>query len=647
MTSFRKTLTTALFTFPALSGAADHRLNMDELVVHGSAIEETLPQELSSYGSELEVIEREQLDSTGVSDVGQALQGAVPGLFLNPKTGRGDYSDVSIQGSRSEDVLWLVDGVRINNRLFGSTSPLDSISTHMIERIEVLKGGQGLFYGTQAVAGVINIVLRQPSGEPQGELTGAVGTLNDRRLAGHVSDGNHHSRWLVFGEHDQSDGYRPYRDGAWQDDARRQKRGFNRSSYGGRYRLDAGEGRSLNALFIRNDVEADFPRPANNFKSVNDREEHVVSLKWDHQVTEQTGYFLKGYFHDWWTDYTRLGMDADSNVSVIDDRNEWGFEDYGLNLTGRHTLDNGSEILGGVDYQRYRGKDEVMDIASQSEEVTAGFVQFRPRLAFSPSTNLAIGARYNHADFGGDQSIWNISLGQPLPAGMNLGASLGTNFRLPSADELFRVTDDGADGNEDLEPEKSLNANAAVSGSLGASLQWRLGGFYREIEDLIGREDGEFINTDDTTRVRGGEAGFAVSWGSGWRFDANATYAKARNKGDSEQVDDIPEWFANASLHWDGTDRGWQLEARHTGDIATTAGAFGKQSYGNETLLDASAWLEFGRDSANRLTLRVENLTDKAYANDVSNAETPEGNDFLYDTLGAPRNAQLEYSRRF
>jgi len=41
--------------------------------------------------------------------------------------------DISIQGSRTEDVLWLVDGVRINNRLFGGTTPLDSISTPMIE----------------------------------------------------------------------------------------------------------------------------------------------------------------------------------------------------------------------------------------------------------------------------------------------------------------------------------------------------------------------------------------------------------------------------------------------------------------------------------------------------------------------------------
>jgi vitamin B12 transporter len=57
------------------------------------------------------------------------------------------------------DVLWLVDGVRINNRIFNDTSP-DALPANMIERIEVLKGGESLFYGTQGVAGAINIGLQ-------------------------------------------------------------------------------------------------------------------------------------------------------------------------------------------------------------------------------------------------------------------------------------------------------------------------------------------------------------------------------------------------------------------------------------------------------------------------------------------------------
>ncbi len=59
--------------------------------------------------------------------------------------GQFSYADVSPQGSRSGDVLWLVDGVRVNNRLYSGTLPLDTLPAHMIDRIEVLEGGQGRF----------------------------------------------------------------------------------------------------------------------------------------------------------------------------------------------------------------------------------------------------------------------------------------------------------------------------------------------------------------------------------------------------------------------------------------------------------------------------------------------------------------------
>ncbi|KAA8983436.1 TonB-dependent receptor [Halospina sp. K52047b] len=632
---------------PVSALGADHHMALDELVVQGSALEETLPSELSDYGAELEVIDAQELERTGISDVGQALQGNVPGIYLSPKTGRGDYADIAIQGSRSQDVLWLVDGVRINNRLFGSTSPLDSISTHMVERIEILKGGQGLFYGTQAVAGVVNIVLRKPEKDSGGTLTGAIGSLGDRRLAGHVSNRNDYGRWLVFGEHDHSDGYQPYRDTALQDSARRQKRGFTRSSYGGRYQLDAGTGQSLNVLVLRNDVEADFSRASNNFKAVNDRDEHIVSLKWDHQVNEQNGYFIKAYWHDWWTDYTRLNMDADRNITLISDRAEWGFDDYGINLTGRHTTDDGSQLLGGVDYQRYQGEDYSLRIDGKTEAVTAGFVQYRPHLSFSPSTHLALGARYNHSNFADDHSIWNISLKQPLSRDLNLKASVGTNFRLPSAFEMFVIDEDFPAGNENLEPEESINSNVSLTGHFGRPVEWHLGGFYREIDNLITVQDGQYANSNRTVRVHGAEAMLNLGGDRGWQLDLNATWADAREGGSDEQIADIPEWHANATLSWQGNDQGWQLNARHTGEVATTTADIGRQSYGDHTLLSASAWRQFGADGAHRITLRLENLRDRQYANGVAQATPSKSDPYRLETLGPPRNVQLEYSRSF
>ena len=67
--------------------------------------------------------------------------------------GLGQFSTVSIRGSSAEQVLVLLDGVRLNTGGGGSvdfsTIPLDSI-----ERIEVIRGGGTTLYGSDAIGGV-------------------------------------------------------------------------------------------------------------------------------------------------------------------------------------------------------------------------------------------------------------------------------------------------------------------------------------------------------------------------------------------------------------------------------------------------------------------------------------------------------------
>ena len=78
-------------------------------------------------GVRLQTITSAQIQNGGYYDVGQALQALVPGLFLTPKAGPFDYVTASLEGSRTNEILWLVDGVRISNRLYNGTTPLDTI----------------------------------------------------------------------------------------------------------------------------------------------------------------------------------------------------------------------------------------------------------------------------------------------------------------------------------------------------------------------------------------------------------------------------------------------------------------------------------------------------------------------------------------
>ena len=88
----------------------------------------------------------------------QALQMLVPGLYVAPKSGAFDYVNVSLLGSRTQ--RGAVHGRRRAHRqpaLHHAPRRSTRCPSSMIERIEVLKGGQGLYYGTQAVGGIINV----------------------------------------------------------------------------------------------------------------------------------------------------------------------------------------------------------------------------------------------------------------------------------------------------------------------------------------------------------------------------------------------------------------------------------------------------------------------------------------------------------
>ena len=143
---------------PAQSAQA---AEIEEIVILRNRLEETIPQDLARYGNRVEVITAERVEQGGFIDITQTLQMLVPGLHFRPKNGQFDYFEASLQASRHSEILWLIDGVRIINRLYNGTSPLNTVPGHMVERIEVPKGGPGIFYGTQSVEGVVNIVTKR------------------------------------------------------------------------------------------------------------------------------------------------------------------------------------------------------------------------------------------------------------------------------------------------------------------------------------------------------------------------------------------------------------------------------------------------------------------------------------------------------
>lgn len=133
----------------------------------------------------VDVIGREQLESAGVTEVGQALQMLEPSFNFS-RTFVSDGTDIirpaTLRGLGPDQVLVLVNGKRRHQQALvnvqqsvgrGSAgTDINAIPIAAIERIEVLRDGAAAQYGSDAISGVINIVLKRRTGETSVSLDG-------------------------------------------------------------------------------------------------------------------------------------------------------------------------------------------------------------------------------------------------------------------------------------------------------------------------------------------------------------------------------------------------------------------------------------------------------------------------------------------
>ncbi len=144
---------------------------MNPVVVAGSNI--PTPEVAAEAGfSPLVIIDRPRIDATGLQTLGEVLQsmtisndGAVP-LSNNAAGTAISASSTSIHGLGPDATLVLIDGHRVANFPEGDEGTvafvdLNTIPLFAVDRVEVLKDGASAIYGADAVAGVVNIVLRK------------------------------------------------------------------------------------------------------------------------------------------------------------------------------------------------------------------------------------------------------------------------------------------------------------------------------------------------------------------------------------------------------------------------------------------------------------------------------------------------------
>ncbi len=149
---------------------------ISEVFIHGKFLD--LP--VTKVSENITVINREEIRSSPATSVEEVLA-QITGFDIRRRGGNGVQADISLRGSSFEQVLILVNGVRMNDSQTGHNSMSVPFDLASVERIEVIKGPAARRFGQNAYAGVINIVTK-PAAEDTATVSASGGDFGTYSL---------------------------------------------------------------------------------------------------------------------------------------------------------------------------------------------------------------------------------------------------------------------------------------------------------------------------------------------------------------------------------------------------------------------------------------------------------------------------------
>ncbi|WP_417621847.1 TonB-dependent receptor plug domain-containing protein [Parasphingorhabdus sp.] len=154
-----------------------------EIIVTATGI----AQNIDETGIAVSVITEAHIRDQQAVSIADVLQ-ELPGVNVTQSGGLGAQTSVRIRGAESDQTLVLINGIRVND----PSSPdgafdFGNLTAGNIERVEVLRGANGVTWGSQAVGGVVNVTTKSPTEDPTFYAQGEYGARDTVRLVSNAS----------------------------------------------------------------------------------------------------------------------------------------------------------------------------------------------------------------------------------------------------------------------------------------------------------------------------------------------------------------------------------------------------------------------------------------------------------------------------
>jgi vitamin B12 transporter len=593
-----------------LAFAEDGQSNIENVIVSGARLE-------NAQAAQSTVLELEDIKRRSPASAADLLRNNV-GIDLIQPSGPGGVTELFIRGAESNFTVVSIDGIRVNDTTNsrGGGFDLSSLNPDSILRVEIMRGPLSATFGSDALAGAVNIVTRnaQSSAPVSGRIE--VGSEDYRRAYASLSAGDAEglsgtatlayldSGEPVQGSSSENTSFNAQLDYVTDGGARldtslrvseRERTAYPASSGGPR----------LAASDALEFAESDD-------LSVGARWRQALSENWnldfqlnhfDREETVDTPAIAPGV----------VGSPVPAMVSESELQRDrvTGFASYDFSAK--------AQLAFGLDFEREDGdSDTVLDFGFP---VPAGFELSRDtQAAFAElnfeseqGINLFLSTRYDDVEGADSQNSSKIALAYKPRGGMTrFGVNWGGAFKMPS----FYALGDALVGNTELEPETSTSSELFVEQFLFDG-KWRLSGalFDSDYQNLI---DFDFMTFSMVNRGEITISGIELE--SVWRVSPNLELGAHVTQTDydldeGENLDGRPELRGGLFGEWRSASWSARAHAYHSGERSSSSNATGQVELDAYTRVDAVLVHSISRQLD--LSVSIDNLFDENYEDEV------------------------------
>ena len=458
---------------------------LDEVIVTANKF----PQKQSETGKVVDIITQDQLQKSYGKSLGEVLNDQ-PGLMINGADNNlGTNQTVYMEGASSANTLILLDGIPLYDPS-GITNEFDlnNFALDNIERIEILKGAQSTLYGSDAVAGVINIISKKGEKKPFNLHLDLSAGSYDTWQGGISISGNSGKGQTYFISYNKvySKGFSSAYDSTGK--AGFDKDGFKQDVFQLNYAIKPVKKIDVRLFGKFNNNHADLDAGAftddKNYTYHNDN--IIAGATVDYKV--QNGFIRLQYndniFNRNFLDDT-VPFPGTTTYQKGTYNGTSGFTELYTSLNLRKNI----EFLAGMDYRQNKTRQAYIyypdygypvppispDSAKTNQLSGYASVFFKSKHGF----NLDLGGRWNHHNIYGNNFTYTFNPFFLIHEHYKIYANVASGYRVPSLYQLYSEY-----GNKNLKPEQTASYETGIQ-YYSDKFNARATGFIRNGKDVI------------------------------------------------------------------------------------------------------------------------------------------------------------------